>query len=74
VKITELIKTTRVSEKRTQKKFGVVFGVGGAAVSLWEAGKREAPYRVIEYCLQDHKQIKKTCPTCNGTGKIVLNI
>ncbi len=35
--------------KESQGEFGKRFGVSHAAVSEWEAGKCEAPYKVIEF-------------------------
>lgn len=51
MKYPNMIKEARVKHcKQTQKEFGKRFGVTEVAVSLWESGKREAPYSVLEFC------------------------
>lgn len=65
----QLIKRTRLTLQETQKQFGSRFDVGGVAVSLWESGDREAPYKVLEFVL-DKKT--KLCPKCMGKGFIMV--
>ena len=68
--IPELIRSIRALYRETQGEFGSRFGVSGAAVSLWESGKREAPYRALVFVLElDRKYPKhQLCSRCNGTG------
>ena len=65
----ERIKLARLALRETQLEFGNRFGVTGTAVSLWEGGIREAPYRVLYFVEEALENIKK-CPTCKGTGII----
>lgn len=51
--IPRLIRNTRNSLNEDQKHFANRFHVDPSAVSLWEAGKREAGYRVIEFCIKN---------------------
>lgn len=51
--IPELIKLKRKQLGESQDKFGKRFNVTGTAVQLWEYGKREAGYAVIEFVLDD---------------------
>lgn len=51
MKISELIKKTRQITGESQAIFGQRFGNTGGAVSLRESDHREAPYKVIELCL-----------------------
>lgn len=68
--IPSLIKQHREFLKINQVEYGKMFGVQGAAVSLWEAGKRKAPYKVIEKIIElPHRQV---CSFCDGTGFIVM--
>ena len=64
--IPEHIKAKRQQLGETQAVFGKRFGKSHAAVSEWESGKTEAPYVVIEFCLQIQKSVK--CPICKGEG------
>ena len=50
MKYSEKIKETRRMLRQTQSVFGKRFGVSAVAVSLWESGKREAPYEVLSFC------------------------
>lgn len=66
-----MIKTCRLLLGIDQKEFGLRFGLSGVAVSLWESGKREAPYKVIEYVLaHSDPPIKEyvICQRCGGKG------
>lgn len=65
MKIVELIRGKRSELDETLEQFGKRFGVTATAVSLWENGKREAPYSVIEFCIS---VIYVNCPHCKGTG------
>jgi hypothetical protein len=47
-----LINQVRNTLGETQSIFGKRFKVSHVAVSDWEAGKSEAPYRVLSFCLQ----------------------
>lgn len=40
----------RTELKESQTEFGKRFNVSHVAVSDWETGKSEAPYKVIEFC------------------------
>ena len=51
MRISEIIKRTRKLTGESQVEFGKRFGNTGTAVSLWEKDSREAPYKVIEFCL-----------------------
>lgn len=68
--IPEKIKRVRALLKENQDTFGKRFDVTGVAVSLWESGQREAPYRVIEFVSGDEwkNHIPPICPTCKGKG------
>lgn len=70
--IKEIIKTTRESLFETRIEFGKRFGVTDTAVYQWEAGSREAPYRVIEFCLR-HGNRYVVCPECLGKGVVLLH-
>jgi len=74
MKINELIKINREISRLSQKDYGKSFGVSATAVSLWESGKREAPYRVIEVILSSLLENKKyrICPTCKGKGLVLI--
>jgi len=50
MKYPEKIKEARRMMKQTQAQFGKRFNVSLVAVSLWENGKREAPYEVLYFC------------------------
>ena len=50
MKYPEKIKEARRMMKQTQEQFGKRFDVSTVAVSLWENGKREAPYEVLSFC------------------------
>ena len=69
MKIHLMIKQTRELLGETQTEFGKRFLVNPAAVSLWESGKRHAPYVVIEYCMYKYI-LTQDCPLCKGTGKV----
>ncbi len=51
----QAINRKRHTLRETQLEFGARFGVSNVAVSLWEVGKRQAPYRVLEFCLEESK-------------------
>ena len=53
----------------TQVKFGARYGVDGTVVSMWEHGRRKAPYEVLSYVLYVNDNYHK-CPKCNGTGYV----
>jgi transcriptional regulator with XRE-family HTH domain len=53
--IPERIKAKRKKLQETQAQFAKRFGVNQQAVSLWESGKREAPYTVIEFTQKEEK-------------------
>ena len=58
MKLNEIIKRKRSNLGENQAEFGKRFGVSTVAVSNWETGKAEAPYKVLEFALFD--QIKST--------------
>lgn len=71
MKINKYIKAKRKQLGETQAQFGKRFGVSHAAVSDWEAGKSEAPYKVLEYFLS--KEVHHiTCPACHGSGTLQI--
>ena len=47
----ELIKSTRKMLRESQSEFGKRFDVTDGAVSFWESGASQAPYRVINFVL-----------------------
>ena len=53
--ILEQIKAKRKALKETQAQFAKRFKVNQQAVSLWERGKRQAPYTVIEFVQKEEK-------------------
>lgn len=65
----EKIKQARKLSGESQAAFSKRFGVSTTAVSLWESGKREAPYEVIEYALGKTSNYE-ICPTCKGEGVV----
>ena len=67
MKIIDAIKFARKSTGETLAQFGKRFGVTATAVNLWESGKREAPYEVIEFVLKDRQPLI-ICPRCSGKG------
>ena len=68
----KLIKARRISLGESQKVFGERFGVKDVAVSLWESEKREAPYTVLSFVLQDMARVPIQCDKCNGTGRVLI--
>lgn len=66
MKIPEYIKAKRRQLRETQGQFGKRFGVSYATISAWESGKAEAPYMVIEFCLEILRLVE--CPICKGKG------
>lgn len=65
----EMIKAKRLQLKESQEIFSKRFGVSHAAVSDYEHGKSEAPYRVLKFILSD-KSYREKCNQCNGTGYV----
>lgn len=63
--IPKAIKIKRESLGETQEEFGKRFNNSAMAVSYWEAGTREAPYKVLYFVLG-----MKECPTCKGSGVV----
>lgn len=65
-----LIKNTRKLYRESQATFGKRFGVTATAVSLWESGDREAPYKVLEWALEVAKEPQPfiDCDKCDGKG------
>ena len=61
------IRNARTMLGITQKKFGQRYGVDGTTVSMWEAGKRKAPYKVLSYVLHVNESYH-VCSTCGGIG------
>ena len=55
----------------SQEEYAKIFGVTATAISLWENGEREAPYKVLELVFtglgEEPKEIV-VCPRCDGTG------
>lgn len=56
MKIPEKIKILRMSLHESQEQFSKRFGVSHVAVSGWESGKSEAPYKVIELIIDLEEQ------------------
>lgn len=69
VNLPETIRQTRRLMGETQQEFANRFGVSITAVSLWESGKREAPYQVISFSLEKTSNYE-ICPTCKGEGVV----
>jgi transcriptional regulator with XRE-family HTH domain len=67
-----LIREARAKLGMTATEFGKEMGVSVTAVSLWESGKREAPYRVLYRCQDIIKNYQK-CDKCKGKGYIRTN-
>lgn len=63
------IKKARTKLDLSQAEFGKIFGVKAPAVSLWEKGDRQAPYKVISYILDVNENIV-ICPNCEGKGYV----
>lgn len=57
--IVNLIRKTRKQLGYTQAKFGKKFDVKANTVSYWESGEKEAPYKVIEWCIRRAKRNMK---------------
>lgn len=55
------IKSKRRKLGETKTEFGNRFDVSHAAVSDWESGKSEAPYRVLDFCLEASEPKEKEC-------------
>ena len=51
-----LIKKRRKEIKESQLVFGERFGVTAQTVSYWESGKREAPYKVLYFIINDYEE------------------
>lgn len=49
INIPSLIRLIRKKEGLTQKEFGKLFGLTLSAISMYENGNREAPYKVLEF-------------------------
>lgn len=69
----EMIKAKRKNLKETQEEFGKRFEVSHASVSDWEANKTEAPYKVINFILQD-RTYRERCNQCGGTGYVTREL
>jgi DNA-binding transcriptional regulator YiaG len=52
-----LIKSTRKSLGETQGQFGKRFDVSDGAVSFWESGTSQAPYRVLSFVMLNYMLI-----------------
>ena len=65
--IPNMIKHHRKSLNKSQGEYGEMFNVSHAAVSDWESGKSEAPYKVIEAIFGS---FNLTCPFCDGKGTL----
>ena len=55
----------------SQEEYAKIFGVTATAISLWENGEREAPYRVLEVVfggLGEEPRDMIVCPRCGGKG------
>ena len=63
------IRKARLMLGLTQKKFGARYGVDGTTVSMWESGKRKAPYNVLSYTLSVNENYHK-CKNCKGKGYV----
>jgi len=68
----ERIQIARGKLCESQSVFGRRFGVTPTAVSLWESGKREAPYQIL-YFIEDVLKNWKVCEKCKGVGWIKSN-
>lgn len=54
------IKNKRLSLNESQLAFGDRFQVSSTAVSLWESGKRQAPYEVLSFVLNGKEEAKES--------------
>jgi len=70
MKISKLIKETRVHLMESQGEFGRRFGNSATAVSMWESGQRRSKHEVIEFCLNRQMDIS-ICPKCRGKGILI---
>lgn len=68
----ERIQIARNKLAESQSVFGRRFGNTATAVSLWESGKREAPYQVL-YFIEDVITNWKVCNKCRGVGWLLEN-
>lgn len=69
MKYPKIIKQAREFLQEGRTTFGNRFDVNAVAVSLWESGKREAPYKVLEFCEKVLDEYK-ICDKCKGKGFI----
>ena len=49
IDIPSLIRFVREKEGMTQKEFAETFRFKASSPSMWELGKREAPYKILEF-------------------------
>lgn len=71
-KLAELAKQHRVMLHLTQEQYAKRFGFESAtACSLWEAGKRQVPNKVLESVLGPLPAFQ-ICPTCQGRGMLEI--
>lgn len=63
----KIIRQSRELLEETQVQYGARFDKTAPIVSLWEAGKRKAPYEVLSFALTV-VDIYEICPTCKGKG------
>jgi transcriptional regulator with XRE-family HTH domain len=69
--IPKMIKTHREMRNMSQEEYAKIFGVTATAISLWETGNREAPYKVLELVFSGLGEEPKeliVCPRCGGRG------
>ena len=55
----KLIKQTREKLGETQVQFGERFGVERSTIEGWELEKRQAPYKVLAFCLEYENNLNK---------------
>lgn len=74
--IPQQMKSLRKILKENQTDFGKRFDVSSTAVSLWEKGEREAPYKVIEFIFNTNRpKLKRMpCEVCEGKGFILAQM
>lgn len=67
--IPELIKFVRESKGESQVEFAKRFFLDPSAVSHYEAGRREAGYKVIQFCIEFLFGYS-ICDKCKGRGLV----
>jgi len=73
-KFSELAKQQRLMLHETQEQYAKRFGFQSAtACSLWEAGERKVPEKVIESLIFDALPKFSICSNCGGRGMVEID-